>query len=73
MGLDKFTIPDTNTDTTPCLNPRCSKLFTPKSSDLTRGWGLYCSKSCSVTHRLNARRSEKESRKIKLQKIINNI
>jgi hypothetical protein len=32
-----------------CQN--CNAEFTPDNRNVKRGWGLYCSKSCAVTHR----------------------
>jgi hypothetical protein len=70
MGiLDKFSVKSGKQ----CLSPNCNKMFTPKSGDILRGWGLYCSKNCSAYHRELAKTDSKECRKIKLNKIINRI
>jgi len=55
-----------------CLN--CGNLFTPDKRNVNRGWGLYCSKSCSVQKRnelknLNKFDKIREERNIKLRKL----
>lgn len=33
---------------TRCSCKRCGKVFTARTADVARGWGLYCSKSCKA-------------------------
>lgn len=30
----------------------CSGIFYPKKSEVRRGWGIYCSKSCKAWHQV---------------------
>jgi hypothetical protein len=52
----------------------CGNLFEPDKRALKRGWGLYCSKSCSVSHRnelgnMNSHDRIREEREKKLRQL----
>lgn len=52
----------------------CGDLFKPEKSALNRGWGLYCSKSCAVSHRnelknMNPIDRKREEREKKLRQL----
>lgn len=52
----------------------CGTLFKPDKRNLNRGWGLYCSKSCSVQHRnelnnMNSIDRKREEREKKLRQL----
>lgn len=52
----------------------CGELFEPDKRNLNRGWGLCCSKSCSVSYRnrlknMNPRDRKREERDKKLRQL----
>ena len=46
---------------------RCGKVFEPDKRNLKRGWGLYCSKKCSINHIHELRVMTKDDYKIELR------
>lgn len=52
----------------------CNKPFSPDKRNLNRGWGMFCSKSCSVKYRNKVGRMSKsdqlvESREKKIRQL----
>ena len=41
----------------------CNSIFYPDKRNLNRGWGLFCSKSCSQSHLNKLKRVSKSERK----------
>lgn len=45
-----------------CLH--CNSVFVPDKRNLNRGWGLFCSKSCSAAHKMRVNRMSKADKMI---------
>ena len=45
----------------------CNKTYQPDQRNVNRGWGLFCSKSCSVTYRNKLSMMSKSDRKVEMR------